>query len=79
MQLRERPLLSNGYTLASRPDRLGWLVPSDPGLPIDVLREQYDAQGYVWLKHLIAPADVWDFSRPLLCCPSQRRHDCTRK
>jgi ectoine hydroxylase-related dioxygenase (phytanoyl-CoA dioxygenase family) len=61
MQLRERPLLSNGYTLASRHDRLGWLVPSDPGLPIDVLRAQYDAQGYVWLKHLIAPAEVWDF------------------
>ena len=61
MQLRERPLLSNGYTLASRPDRLGWLVPSYPGLPIDVLRDQYDVQGYVWLKHLIAPAEVWDF------------------
>jgi ectoine hydroxylase-related dioxygenase (phytanoyl-CoA dioxygenase family) len=57
----ERPLQSNGYTLANRPDRLGWLVPSDPGLPIDVLREQYNAQGYVWLKHLIDPADVWDF------------------
>ncbi len=26
-----------------------------------VLREQYEAQGYVWLKHLIDPAAVWAF------------------
>lgn len=61
MHVRERPLLSNGFTLSSQPDRLGRLVPSEPDLPIDVLREQYAAQGYVWLKHLVDPALVWDF------------------
>ena len=61
MHLRGQPLLSNGYTLSNESNRLGWLVPSDPRLPIDVLREQYDAQGYVWLKGLIDPAEVWDF------------------
>lgn len=57
----DRPLFSNGYTLSSQPDRLGWLVPTDPNQPMHVLREQYEAQGYVWLKHLIDPAAVWAF------------------
>ncbi len=57
------PLISNGYTLATTPDRLGWLEPSDPTAPIAELREQYQAQGYIWLKGLIPRADVLDFRR----------------
>ncbi|HRA68344.1 MAG TPA: phytanoyl-CoA dioxygenase family protein, partial [Caldilinea sp.] len=59
----EKSLRSNGYTLADRPDRLGRLTPTNPAQPIDALREQYNVQGYVWLKHLIDPAEVWDFRR----------------
>ena len=58
---REKPLLSNGYTLSNQPDRLGWLAPTASNQPIGLLREQYAAQGYLWLKHLIDPAAVWNF------------------
>jgi ectoine hydroxylase-related dioxygenase (phytanoyl-CoA dioxygenase family) len=39
------------------------LTPTSPHQPIGVLRDQYEAQGYVWLKHLIDPAEVWTFRR----------------
>ncbi|MFZ4850885.1 MAG: phytanoyl-CoA dioxygenase family protein [Caldilinea sp.] len=58
---RERPLRSNGFVLASQPERLGPLTPTPPGQPIEALREQYAAQGYLWLKELIDPALVWEF------------------
>ena len=43
----ERTLISNGYTLSSAPNRLGWLEPTDPALPFSTLREQFAAQGYL--------------------------------
>jgi hypothetical protein len=61
--LFDQPLISNGYTLAARPERLGWLTPSDPGQPIATLREQYQAQGYLWLKGLLNRQDVLAFRR----------------
>jgi ectoine hydroxylase-related dioxygenase (phytanoyl-CoA dioxygenase family) len=59
----DRSLVSNNFTLSNQPERLGWLTPTDPHQPIGVLREQYEAQGYVWLKHLLDPDEVWDFRR----------------
>ncbi len=46
----DQPLVSNGYTLSNEPHRLGYLTPSDPWRPLEELREQYAAQGYLWLK-----------------------------
>src|SRR5512140_2917653 len=57
------PLISNGYTLASTPNRLGWLLPSDPGEPVRRLWEQFNEQGYLWLKGLLDRSDVLDFRR----------------
>ena len=55
----EHPLTSNGYTLP--PERLGALTPSDPTSPLDVLREQYRAQGYLWLKGFFPRDEVLAF------------------
>jgi ectoine hydroxylase-related dioxygenase (phytanoyl-CoA dioxygenase family) len=59
----EKSLVSNGYTLASTPDRLGRLTPSDPNLPIARLREQYREQGYLWLKGILDRDEVLAFRR----------------
>lgn len=48
-----QPLISNGYMLSTAPRRLGWLEPTSPDLPIERLREQYRAQGYLWLKDFL--------------------------
>src|SRR5205809_40612 len=49
----KQPLVSNGYTLSTSARRLGWLEPTSPILPMEVLREQYRTQGYLWLKGLL--------------------------
>lgn len=56
-------LSSNGIALSMTPDRLGWLVPSDPGAPLEALRRQYWAQGYLWLKGLLDRGAVLAFRR----------------
>ncbi len=43
-------LTSNGYPVVSSPDQLGRLTPSAADLPIDRLREQLKADGYLWLR-----------------------------
>jgi len=57
------PLVSNGYTLSAADDRLGWLIPSDPGTPVQTLWEQYRSQGYLWLKGILDRREVIDFRR----------------
>jgi hypothetical protein len=57
----DRPLISNGYTLA--PEILGKLEPTDPNRPMDELHEQYRAQGYLWLKHFLDRDEVLAFRR----------------
>lgn len=57
------PLISNEFTLASTPNRLGWLAPSDPGEPVRRLWEQFNEQGYLWLKGLLNRSEVLDFRR----------------
>lgn len=52
-RMLETPLQSNGFTLSSDPTRLGWLVATDPRTPLADLREQYQAQGYLWLKGVL--------------------------
>lgn len=59
----DRPLISNGYTLASTPNRLGWLTPSDPAEPLAALRARYREHGYLWLKGLLDRDEVLDFRR----------------
>ena len=53
-----QPLMSNGFPLTNNPQRLGWLEPSDPTLPMLQLRKQYQAQGYLWLKGLLPRQQV---------------------
>lgn len=43
-------LISNGYPVVSSPEQLGKLVPSNSSAPIDELRQQLKAQGYIWLR-----------------------------
>ncbi|MBI1258635.1 MAG: dehydrogenase [Chloroflexi bacterium] len=55
----ETPLVSNGYSLP--PDKVGLLQPTDPNLARAALHEQYQAQGYLWLKGVLLRRDVLDF------------------
>ncbi len=57
------PLVSNGYELLSTPERLGHLTPSNPHTSMTALREQYESQGYLWLKGLLDRGQVLDFRR----------------
>jgi ectoine hydroxylase-related dioxygenase (phytanoyl-CoA dioxygenase family) len=57
------PLISNGFTLDTTPERLGWLIPSSSNLPVKALWEQYQHQGYLWLKGILDRADVLEFRR----------------
>lgn len=58
-----QPLTSNGFILEAGPDRLGRLTPSDPTRPIAELREQYAAQGYLWLKGLLNRKAIFAFRK----------------
>ena len=57
------PLLSNGYSLSTAPERLGWLRPSDPRHPVRELWEQFQEEGVLWLKGILDRADVLDYRR----------------
>jgi len=48
------PLVSNGYALEMTPERLGWLEPTDPTLPMEELRAIYRRHGYLWLKGFLS-------------------------
>jgi ectoine hydroxylase-related dioxygenase (phytanoyl-CoA dioxygenase family) len=56
-------LSSNGFDLDMTPGRLGWLLPSDPGEPLETLRERYREQGYIWLKGILPRQKVLEFRR----------------
>ena len=56
-------LVSNGYPLSSAPERMGRLVATDPHQSREKLWEQYQAQGYLWLKHLLPPTEILAFRR----------------
>ena len=60
--LRE-PLVSNGYTLAMIPSRLGWLEATDPCLPLEQLRAKYRQNGYLFLKGFFDRDVILDFRR----------------
>jgi len=57
----EQALTSDKYTLLTDTTRLGWLTPSDPTDPINDLREQFKAQGYLWLRGILDREDVLAF------------------
>jgi hypothetical protein len=56
-------LTSNGFALAASAGETGRLVPSAPAQPVAELREQYEAQGYLWLKGLLDRDEVLAFRR----------------
>lgn len=55
------PLVNNGRALSTAPERLGRLTPTDPARPVGELREQYQAQGYLWLKGVLDRDEVVEF------------------
>lgn len=55
------PLVSNGFSLA--PDKIGRLEMTNPAQPRSALREQYEAQGYLWLKGILPRDEVLAFRR----------------
>jgi len=55
----ETPLVSNGYALPA--NKISHLQPTDPALPRAALWEQYQAQGYLWLKGVLPRTDILDF------------------
>lgn len=57
------PLMSNGHELEMTPERLGWLVPTDPVLPLSHIKEIYHKQGYVWLKGFFERHEILAFRR----------------
>lgn len=61
MRSLAEPLVSNGYTLAMEPERLGWLEPTDAGLPLEQLREKFRRNGYLWLKGFLDQDVVLNF------------------
>jgi len=56
------PLISNGFVL-SNPARLGRLTPTPAGRAIANLRDQFRAQGYLWLKGFFPRQDVMALRR----------------
>ena len=59
----DTPLVSNGFSLSTSPKRLGRRAPTDPARPLAALREQYRAQGYLWLRGILDPSEVLEFRR----------------
>ncbi len=62
-KIAELQLTSNGYTLSNAPNRLGWLQPTADDQPLATLREQYNTQGYLWLKGILDRQSVLEFRR----------------
>lgn len=54
-------LVANGKTLATTPDRLGWLTPTPGDAPVAQIKARYAEHGYVWLKRFLDPAEVRAF------------------
>jgi ectoine hydroxylase-related dioxygenase (phytanoyl-CoA dioxygenase family) len=63
MRPLNEPLISNGSLLEMTPARLGWLEPTDAGLPMEQLRETYRKHGYLWLKGFFDRDIIIDFRR----------------
>ena len=42
------------------PRFLGRLQPTSTDTPMEEIRRQYEQDGYVWLKRLLPPFDVWN-------------------
>lgn len=57
------PLSSNGFLIEDTPEKIGWLTPTDPATPMKILREQYETQGYIWLKGILNRDEVLAFRR----------------
>jgi len=57
------PLKSNGFILDGNERRLGRLTSSNPHAPIAQLREQFHAQGYLWLKGILDRHAVFAFRK----------------
>jgi hypothetical protein len=63
MRSLSEPLVSNGYPLVMTPERLGWLEPTNAGLPLEQMRKIYRRDGYLWLKGFFDRDVILDFQR----------------
>jgi ectoine hydroxylase-related dioxygenase (phytanoyl-CoA dioxygenase family) len=54
-------LYAHDKPLVKTPDRMDWLIPSDPDAPMAELQRQYRTQGYLWLKGILPRERVLKF------------------
>ncbi len=54
-------LFAEGKRLSTAPNRMGRLMPTDPAIGLQAIRERYDQHGYVWLKGFLKRDDVLAF------------------
>lgn len=65
----QSPLLSNDFILPL--EKVGQLEPTEPKKSLAALREQYEAQGYLWLKGILPRAEVLAFRRRVFAAFSE--------
>lgn len=61
LELPQIDLMAHGQPLSKLPDRMAWLIPSDPHTSMPELQRQYRAQGYLWLKGILPRNQVEKF------------------
>lgn len=59
-------LHANGRALETTPNRMGWLRPSNPDEPFEILSARFRADGYLFLKGFLAREDVLEQRRRAL-------------
>ncbi|MCJ1391186.1 hypothetical protein MMC18_004048 [Xylographa bjoerkii] len=57
---RELPKLRSNYGNYVDRNTISWLRPTPLSTPLDEMRKRYEADGYLWVKHLIPREDVYD-------------------
>lgn len=45
------------------PDSVGWLEPTSKDTPTEKMREQYNRDGYLWVKGVLPKEDVWEMRK----------------
>lgn len=56
-------LVADGKVLSTAPNRMGWLKPTDPSLPLPELMARFRQDGYLFLKGFFDRRMVLDFRR----------------
>ena len=57
---KELPKLRSNYGSYVDHNTVSWLRPTSLSTSLDEMRKQYEADEYLWVKHLIPREDVYD-------------------